>query len=314
VGTTLIVDITDRCNARCRYCRWGDGQTKSRAHRPLAEVCADPAVVRAAGISRAVLSGGEPLLHPDLETIIAHYAECGVVERVVITNGLVATQPRLEGCHHAGATGFAFSVDAVDEDVAKMSRAMSASQVEVILRHLGDAAAMAALHNLELTVNCVLSAANCSVDAIRRLADRCADAGARAIKFQPVFDDGYLGENAPELRLSRAHAEVVRAIGTDSARWRISTNATRFFEDVARLCEGGELDANSCGLGGRVLVLQRGGYVVCPWVGARPGRGPSELGLIQSGYQAATKVCKTGPHCFCLQPPGHSWRFLHANA
>ncbi len=235
-----------------------------------------------------------------------------VRERVVITNGLTATGDRLDSCRRAGATGFAFSLDAIDETPAFATRAMSPAQIERVLAHLAHAGRCAGPDGPEVTVNCVLSAANCSLEIVRRLALRAAACGASAIKFQPVFDDGYLGTNAPGLRLGRQHAEVVRAIAADAPSWGLATNPASFFADLVAVCEGRTLDGASCGLGGRTFVLQAGGIVVCPWIGARPAGTTDDLPAVLQEFRRATATCGTGAHCFCLQPRDHAWAF-HAD-
>ena len=310
---SLIVDVTYRCNARCSYCRWGDGRTSERRDLAIADLCAAPDLLRTGGIGRVVLSGGEPLLHPQLVDVLAHYEGAGVAERVVITNGLTATRARVESCRRAGATGFAFSIDAIDEAAARAARAMSSAQIERVLANLSEAGRNARGDGLEITVNCVLSAANCSVEIVRQLAVRVSSCGASAIKFQPVFDDGYLGSNAPGLRLRRQHARVVRAIGADAQSWGLATNPRRFFADLAAVCEGCALDGASCGLGERTFVLQSGGIIVCPWIGARPAGTTDELPRVLRDFRAATATCGTGTHCFCLQPRDHSWGFRDAD-
>ena len=310
---SLIVDVTYRCNARCSYCRWGDGRTSERHDTAVVDLCAASGLLRAAGVGRVVLSGGEPLLHPQLTDVLTHYRGAGVPERVVITNGLTATRARVESCRRAGATGFAFSIDAVSEEAAFAARAMSPAQIERALAHLADAGGRARDEGLEITVNCVLSAANCSVELARELALRAAACGASAIKFQPVFDDGYLGSNAPGLRLGRQHATAVRAIAADAPTWGLATNPGSFFADLAEVCEGRALDGASCGLGERTFVLQAGGIVVCPWIGARPAGAIDELPTVLRDFRAATATCGTGAHCFCLQPRDHAWGFRHAD-
>lgn len=312
MSATLVIDVTYRCNARCAYCRWGDGRTGEREHLPIRELCLDNELLRASGVDRVVLSGGEPLLHPGLGEVLDHYRRVRVRERVVITNGILATPRRVAQAHERGATGFAFSIDSVDPGIALAARGMTAPQLRLCLAHLRTTGRQAGELGLELTVNTVLSAANCELPAIWDLVDVAARAGATAIKFQPVFDDGYLGKAAPGLRLGPRHSAAVRAIGSDAALWPIATNSPAFFSDLARVCEGGRLDGAACGLGERTVVLQRGGLVVCPWIGARPGVGTSDLPRMRADFQSATTHCGTGPHCFCLQPSGHRWRFRNA--
>ena len=98
-----------------------------------------PAVLHAAAVGRVVLSGGEPLLDPGLSGMLAHYSSADVPERVVITNGLLASEARIQACHRAGATGFASSIEAVNEPAALAARAMRRGQLRRVLLHLAEA-------------------------------------------------------------------------------------------------------------------------------------------------------------------------------
>lgn len=311
---TLVIDTTEQCNARCRYCQWGDGRTAIRAHAKVDSLCLDADLVGDAAIGRVVLSGGEPLLHPDIDRVLGHYRQLGIGQRVVITNGLAASHERLAGRCDAGATGFAFSIDAAPCDSRHCARAMTPAQHDRIFTNLTSAGRLREQHGLELTVNCVLSAANCSVEMIERLVCAVAERGAVAIKFQPVFDDGYLGHNAPHLRLGAEHWGAIREIGRAARSWPIATNPPRFFEDAADAVAGRTLDGASCGLGGAAYVLQAGGLVICPWIESRPAQRASELSRLRRDFDAAKTRCGTGTHCFCLQPAQQAWRYSDAHA
>lgn len=305
--TSLIIDTTYRCNARCLYCRWGDGNSANRHDPAWQDLCLDPSLLQAAGINRVVFSGGEPMLHPNLDHVLAHYASVGIAERVIITNGLLTTPSKIAAYHRAGATGFAFSIDGADSETARATRNMGDAQIQRVLLHLAEAGTYARTNGLELTINCVLSSANCHLPTIRTLVDHTADCGASMIKFQPIFDDGYLGENAPHLRLDAKHAAAIRAIAQDSQSWRISTNPPTFFADLAASCEGRPLPGKACGLGGRSYVMQRGGLVVCPWIEKVPVGSPDALRIRLKQFETTKTACQTGPHCFCLQPREQRW-------
>lgn len=313
-GATLVVDVTYRCNARCRYCRWGDGKTGSRNDRPASELCADPAILEAANIGRVVLSGGEPLLHSEIDSVLQHYRSLQIQELVVITNGLVATLARLDARCTAGATGFAFSIDSCPDNDDPCARAMTRAQQERIFKNLRDARSLVDDRGIELTINCVLSAANCSLDAIERLVHCCVECGVSEIKFQPVFDDGYLGLNAPGLALGPEHSAVIRKIGLAASRWMIATNPPQFFDEVASVCEGHVLDGCSCSLDGSSLVLQSGGVVICTWISSTPARTAADLPRLSRDFRQARESCSTGLQCFCLQPRTQTWSFRDEDA
>ncbi len=102
-----LLEITGACNLRCPVCFAG---SSGGSHRPAMEVCADlEAFLAARGpLDVLQLSGGEPLLHPELLAIIDHCRRLAIEQVVINTNGLelagrdglaaelAARRPRLE--------------------------------------------------------------------------------------------------------------------------------------------------------------------------------------------------------------------------
>jgi uncharacterized radical SAM superfamily Fe-S cluster-containing enzyme/prolipoprotein diacylglyceryltransferase len=82
-----VLEITGACNLRCPVCF---AQSSGGSHRPMAELCTDlEAFLAARGpLDVLQLSGGEPLLHPDLLAIIDHCQRLPIKQVVINTNGL----------------------------------------------------------------------------------------------------------------------------------------------------------------------------------------------------------------------------------
>ncbi len=82
-----LLELTDACNLRCPVCY---ANSPSGRHRPCAELCADlEAFVRSrGGLDILQISGGEPLLHPDLLPIIDHARTLPIDHIMINTNGL----------------------------------------------------------------------------------------------------------------------------------------------------------------------------------------------------------------------------------
>src|SRR5438874_8684940 len=73
------------------------------------------------GTSILTISGGEPLLHPDLDDIIAAMRRRGVMAGM-ITNGYLLTAERIERLNRAGLEHLQISIDNVmPDDVSKKS-------------------------------------------------------------------------------------------------------------------------------------------------------------------------------------------------
>ena len=87
----LRVSVTDRCNLKCIYCMPKEG---ARNNEPSALLTADEIlrVVRAAqrqGVRKVRLTGGEPLLRPDIVPLVASLKQAGIRDLSLTTNGML---------------------------------------------------------------------------------------------------------------------------------------------------------------------------------------------------------------------------------
>lgn len=88
----LMVEITDRCNLRCRHCYLGDaGKRDMDAGLFHDAACAFAEM----GGLRLIVTGGEPLLHPDFERFNAEVA--GLPCRAVLATNGTLLEPGLAG-------------------------------------------------------------------------------------------------------------------------------------------------------------------------------------------------------------------------
>src|SRR2546426_11066893 len=107
-----------RCNLACKYCNEFDDfskpvqlETMFRRVDKLAEL----------GTSVITISGGEPLLHPELDDIIHRIRRHGIIAGL-ITNGYLLTGDRIERLNRGGLEWLQISIDNVTpDDVSKKS-------------------------------------------------------------------------------------------------------------------------------------------------------------------------------------------------
>ena len=84
-----VIDITNRCNARCPTCFASADRKKEYIYEPTMEQI-DFMLDSIAGDVKALqFTGGEPTLRPDLQTIILHAKERGINHIELNTNGIV---------------------------------------------------------------------------------------------------------------------------------------------------------------------------------------------------------------------------------
>lgn len=314
----MVVDVTYLCNYSCNYCRWGSSDTPNRVHQKMEQILVDEGELRAIGIERIVLSGGEPLLHPNIGQIINHYAEI-VDDVILITNGWLADLSKMKEMIDLGLTGIAFSIDSVDASILQSTRDMSARQIERSITNFQTISHARRYGEIEveLGINCVVSSANCSVETISHLLDWSFEHDLDYVNFNMIFDDGFTGKNAPNLLLNKEHIHEIINIADHlhTQPPKIHTNSYTFWLTMAAMLNGSKLDGASCGLRDRQTILYRGKYHFCAWlesptlgsVGATTSASVDEA---RDLFDEASKRCYTGPHCHCLQTTNHQWEMI----
>ncbi|HVB98501.1 MAG TPA: radical SAM protein [Candidatus Dormibacteraeota bacterium] len=107
-----------RCNLACTYCNEFD---KHSAPVPLGDLQSRLDFLASFGTSIVTISGGEPLLHPELDEVIRHIRRRGMIAGM-ITNGYLLTGERIERLNQAGLEYLQISIDNVQPDeVSKKS-------------------------------------------------------------------------------------------------------------------------------------------------------------------------------------------------
>lgn len=107
-----------RCNLSCTYCNEYDDFSKPV---PLDEMNRRIDQLGRLGTTIVTISGGEPLLHPELDDIIRHIRKNGAIAGM-ITNGYLLMPERIQQLNEAGLDHMQISIDNVNpDDVSKKS-------------------------------------------------------------------------------------------------------------------------------------------------------------------------------------------------
>ena len=107
-----------RCNLACKYCNEYDDVSKPV---PTEVMFRRVDKLGEFGTSVITISGGEPLLHPELDQIIRRIRQNGAVAGM-ITNGYLLVPDRIERLNRAGLEWLQISIDNVNpDDVSKKS-------------------------------------------------------------------------------------------------------------------------------------------------------------------------------------------------
>src|SRR5215469_5556949 len=121
-----------RCNLSCTYCNEYDDVSK-----PVPIELMMRRVDRLAGLGTSVItiSGGEPLLHPDLDEIIRRIRQRGCIA-TLITNGYLLTPERIKRLNRAGLDHLQISIDNVlPDEVSKKSLKVLDRKLECLAEH-----------------------------------------------------------------------------------------------------------------------------------------------------------------------------------
>ena len=149
--TDLRISVTDRCNFRCRYCMPREVFDTRYRYLPHADLLRFEEITHLArlfvqlGVRKIRLTGGEPLLRKDIETLIAQLAalrtpDNAPLDLTLTTNGALLAR-KARALKAAGLRRITVSLDALDETVFRRMSDADFSAANVLE---GIAAAQAA--------------------------------------------------------------------------------------------------------------------------------------------------------------------------
>src|SRR6266508_4221716 len=121
-----------RCNLSCAYCNEYD---KTSEPVPVEEMARRIDRLAELGTLAITFSGGEPLLHPELETLVERIRRYNIIA-TLITNGYLLTAERVKRLNRAGLDYLQISIDNVTpDDVSKKSLKVLDRKLELLAAH-----------------------------------------------------------------------------------------------------------------------------------------------------------------------------------
>ncbi len=172
-------NLTRRCNLECAHCYITAGPDETADDELSTDECfriADE-ILALNSSPMFVLSGGEPLLRPDLADIASFAVERGATV-VVGTNGTLLTDDRIDELHGAGVSGVAVSVDSLESSYHDRFRHGHGS-----LKATLEAVERLGRHRLDFVVQATLTKGN--REELRDLVAWAAEKGA--VSFNAYF-------------------------------------------------------------------------------------------------------------------------------
>ena len=121
-----------RCNLSCTYCNEFDDHSAPVA---TLEMLRRIDLLARLGTTIITISGGEPLLHPDLDEIIGRIRHNGIIA-TLITNGYLLTAERIQRLSRAGLEHLEISIDnLVPDEVSKKSLKTLDRKLQLLAEH-----------------------------------------------------------------------------------------------------------------------------------------------------------------------------------
>ena len=226
-----------RCNLACAYCNEYDTTSKPV---PLAVMLSRLDKLGELGTSMITVSGGEPLMHPDLDAMVVHARRRGMVSSI-ITNGYYLSPERIRRLNAARLDYLQISIDNVEPDDTSMK---SLRLLEPKLKWLAE------LAEFSVNINSVVGGGIKNPEDALTVARR-----ARELGFTSSI--GILHDGQGQLRpFDERQMRVYRELKQMGSRGDTRVNGI-FQDNLAR----GLPNRWRCRAGSRYLYVDEGGLV-----------------------------------------------------
>jgi cyclic pyranopterin phosphate synthase len=154
----LRLSVIDKCNFRCPYCMPAEifGESYQFLHNSelltVAEMTRLTHLFARLGVSKLRLTGGEPLIHPNLPELIHNLVQIpGIEDMAMTTNGFFLAE-QAQAIKDAGLIRLTVSLDSLDNDVFQVMNGHKSSVDRVLAGfHQAEAVGFS-----PIKINCVV--------------------------------------------------------------------------------------------------------------------------------------------------------------
>ena len=241
----LLVQIVPirRCNIDCGYCNEYD---KVSDPVPTSVLKARIDTLKQLGTSVVAFSGGEPMLHPELDELIGHIRRRGMMAGL-ITNGYFLVPKRINELNEAGLDFLQISIDNVEPDeVSKKSLRLLDKKLQDLKDHA----------TFDVNINSVLGGGIKNPEDARTINNRARELGF-STSIGIIHDgSGRLKPLGPVER--KVYDDVSAAINGAGQVFKNLYSGIRSFQD--NLADG-HPNAWRCRAGARYLYICENGLV-----------------------------------------------------
>jgi MoaA/NifB/PqqE/SkfB family radical SAM enzyme len=238
-----------RCNLACTYCNEYD---KTSPPVPTNEMLRRIDKLGELGTTIITFSGGEPMLHPDLDRLIARVRDRGAMA-TLITNGYFLVPKRIRELNKAGLDYLQISIDNVmPDEVSKKSLKVLDKKLQWLAEYA----------EFDVTINSVLGSGISHPEDAYQIAVRARELGFTSTVG--ILHDGHGQLQSLNPEQTRIHERII-GLGTGLFSF---AHHDSFQENIVR----GLPNKWHCTAGGRFLYICEEGLVhYCSQQRGRPG-------------------------------------------
>lgn len=273
---TLYWEITGACNQSCKHCHLGGPSEYSRITKEEALSRIDE--FHENGIETLLLTGGEPLLNPNVYDMIKRARHYGI-DVALLTNGTLIDKRRAELLADANPSTVQISIDGMKEYHESIRGEGAFGKLEAAIRNLG---AVGISPLMKMTIN------KHNRGNVTEVIDYCSSSGLK-VNFSLAQELGNVKENSI-MPSPEEYFRLFLKMHEKKNKEKLGITLPDF--SIEEYLETG-IPKSGCSAGLRMAAITKDDYVLpCVFM--------SGLGLKEEAMQYGTNVLKTPGSLFGL--------------
>ncbi len=227
----ISIGITPHCNSRCSYCvNWKDKTSSMPAMEQIIDIITG---AKELGVSQVLLSGGEPLMHPQWKELIKNIKDLSL-DVLLITNGLLLDKDAILFLSKTGIQKIGVSLDTINPKHYKDIRGVNIDKLLNNLKFISSNFSKDFCKNISLC--CTVHKQN--IDDLDELLDYSISNGF-CLQFQPIQLDSTAPPDAKKSYwpTSNQHPSIVKffsKIESYKLNDSLITNTLEFIKNIPK--------------------------------------------------------------------------------
>jgi len=245
----VIWEITNKCNLQCGHCIARANENNGSYELSREELLAVSQILGENKVSTVLLTGGEPLLRPELFDIIKSLNDKNITTKLA-TNGLLLSKDNIKKLKSVGQDRIIVSLDGASPQIHDSFRGIK-GLFEKVARAIDYAI------NLNVKVTVTYTASKQNISELSKLISFCEGKRAKHLIVNAVQPIGRAKDEFYKYSLQAHNFEYITYCARNSS-----------FEVIPIRCGGGiKKPLSSCPAGVNVIGISSNGFInPCPWL------------------------------------------------